>query len=186
MNSVRWKNLSLKYQRFTPSGGKNVGIRKSEFVTKTQFLSGNFSYWTRHKKLLILFYLPLQHLNTTLQYFNTSALQHFNTSTQHFNTSTLQYFNTSALQHFNTSTQHFNTSILQHFNNAKLKNFRTLNLLLTPSINAKTFKNCYINFKERKNGRINICLVTIQIQDYTWIFKSMSALHKLVLGLGSD
>ena len=27
------------YQRFTPSGGKNIGIRKSEFVTKTQFLS---------------------------------------------------------------------------------------------------------------------------------------------------
>ena len=24
--------------RFTPSGGKNIGIRKSEFVTKTQFL----------------------------------------------------------------------------------------------------------------------------------------------------
>ena len=39
MNSVRWKNLSLKYQRFTPSGGKNIGIRKSECVTKTQFLS---------------------------------------------------------------------------------------------------------------------------------------------------
>ena len=33
------KNLSLKYQRFTASGGKNIGIRKSEFVTKTQFLS---------------------------------------------------------------------------------------------------------------------------------------------------
>ena len=38
MNSVRWKNLSLKYQRITPSGGKNIGIRKSELVTKTQFL----------------------------------------------------------------------------------------------------------------------------------------------------
>ena len=34
MNSVRWKNLSLIYQRFTPSGRKNIGIRKSEFVTK--------------------------------------------------------------------------------------------------------------------------------------------------------
>ena len=46
MNYVRWKNLSLKYQRFTPSvtpsGGKNIGIRKSDFVTKTQFLYGNF------------------------------------------------------------------------------------------------------------------------------------------------
>ena len=35
MNSVRCKNLSLKYQRFTPSGGKIIGIKKSEFVTKT-------------------------------------------------------------------------------------------------------------------------------------------------------
>ena len=25
--------------RFTPSGGKNIGIRKSEFDKKTQFLS---------------------------------------------------------------------------------------------------------------------------------------------------
>ena len=39
MNSVKWKNPSLKYQRFTPSGGKNIGIGKSEFVTKTQFLN---------------------------------------------------------------------------------------------------------------------------------------------------
>ena len=29
----------MKYQRFTPAGGKNMGIRKSEFVTKSQFLS---------------------------------------------------------------------------------------------------------------------------------------------------
>jgi len=36
MNSVRLqdcKNLGLKNQRFTPSGGKNIGIRKSKFVT---------------------------------------------------------------------------------------------------------------------------------------------------------
>ena len=57
MNSVRSNNLSLKYQRFIPSGCKdianrkfefvaknikglkNIGFRKSEFVTKTQFLS---------------------------------------------------------------------------------------------------------------------------------------------------
>ena len=38
MNSVRRKNLSLEYQRFTPSGGKNKGFRKSEFVTKAQLL----------------------------------------------------------------------------------------------------------------------------------------------------
>ena len=34
--SVRWNNLSLKYQRFTPpSGWKDVGIRKFKFVAKT-------------------------------------------------------------------------------------------------------------------------------------------------------
>ena len=38
MNSVGEKNLSLKNQSFTLSGVKNIGIRKSEFVTKTQFL----------------------------------------------------------------------------------------------------------------------------------------------------
>jgi len=32
----------LKYQRFTPLGVKNRGIRKSGFVTKTQFLSLKF------------------------------------------------------------------------------------------------------------------------------------------------
>ena len=31
-------NLSLKYKRFTPSGGKDKRIRKFVFVTKTQFL----------------------------------------------------------------------------------------------------------------------------------------------------
>ena len=30
--------ISLKYQRFTQSGGKVLGIGKSEFVAKTQFL----------------------------------------------------------------------------------------------------------------------------------------------------
>ena len=31
----------MKYLRFTPSGGNNIGIRKSEFVAKTQFLFKN-------------------------------------------------------------------------------------------------------------------------------------------------
>ena len=35
MNSVRSNNLRLKYQRFTPSGWKDIGIRKFEFVAKT-------------------------------------------------------------------------------------------------------------------------------------------------------
>ena len=36
MNSVRSNNLSLKYQRFTPSGGTDIRIRIFESVTKTQ------------------------------------------------------------------------------------------------------------------------------------------------------
>ena len=38
MNTVRSNNLSLKNQRSTPSGFKDIGIRKFEFVAKTQFL----------------------------------------------------------------------------------------------------------------------------------------------------
>jgi len=38
MNSDRSNNLSLKYQRFTPSDREGIGIRKFEFVAKTQFL----------------------------------------------------------------------------------------------------------------------------------------------------
>ena len=35
---VRSKNISLKYQRFTTLGSKDIGIWKSEFVAKSQFL----------------------------------------------------------------------------------------------------------------------------------------------------
>ena len=38
MNSVRSNSLSLKYQGFSPSGCQDIGIRKFEFVAKTQFL----------------------------------------------------------------------------------------------------------------------------------------------------
>ena len=38
MNYVGPNNLSLKYQRFTPSDCQDKEIRKFEFVTKTQFL----------------------------------------------------------------------------------------------------------------------------------------------------
>ena len=34
MNCIRSKNLSLKYQRFTLLGCKNIGTRKFEFVAK--------------------------------------------------------------------------------------------------------------------------------------------------------
>ena len=38
MNPVSSNNLILKYQIFTPSGCKDIGIRKFEFRAKTQFL----------------------------------------------------------------------------------------------------------------------------------------------------
>ena len=38
MNSVRLNNLSVKYQRFTPSGCEEIVIRKFEFAAKTPFL----------------------------------------------------------------------------------------------------------------------------------------------------
>ena len=40
MNSVRSNNLSLKYQMFIPSVCNDIGIRKFEFVIRTQFLYG--------------------------------------------------------------------------------------------------------------------------------------------------
>ena len=38
MNSVMPNNLSLKYQRFTSSDCKDIGINQFEFLTKTQLL----------------------------------------------------------------------------------------------------------------------------------------------------
>ena len=38
MNYVKSNNLSSKYQRVTPCGRRDKGIRKFEFVAKTQFL----------------------------------------------------------------------------------------------------------------------------------------------------
>ena len=42
MNSVRSNSLSLKYQEFPPSGCQDIGIRKFDFVAKTQFLLQKF------------------------------------------------------------------------------------------------------------------------------------------------
>ena len=39
INCVKSNNLSLKYWIFAPSGFKEIGITKFEFVAKTQFLS---------------------------------------------------------------------------------------------------------------------------------------------------
>ena len=38
MNYVRSNSLSLKYQGFPPSDSQDIGIRKFEFVAKSQFL----------------------------------------------------------------------------------------------------------------------------------------------------
>ena len=38
INSVKSKSLNLKCRRFTSSGCKDIGIRKSKLVVKTQFL----------------------------------------------------------------------------------------------------------------------------------------------------
>ena len=43
MNFVELNYLSLKKHKFTPSGYKGIGIEKLKFVTKTLFLSTNFS-----------------------------------------------------------------------------------------------------------------------------------------------
>ena len=38
MNYVKSNSISLKYQGFPPSDSQDIGIRKFEFVVKTQFL----------------------------------------------------------------------------------------------------------------------------------------------------
>ena len=38
MNSIRSNNLSLKYEKFTSPGCKDIGTQRYEFVAKTQFL----------------------------------------------------------------------------------------------------------------------------------------------------
>ena len=44
INSGSPNSLSLKYQRFTPSGCKDIGVRKCKFVAETQFLSLYFVF----------------------------------------------------------------------------------------------------------------------------------------------
>ena len=42
MNSLRSNNLSLKYQRFTTSGCKDIGIKQFQFLVKAEFLDREF------------------------------------------------------------------------------------------------------------------------------------------------
>ena len=60
MNFVRSSNLSLKYQRFTSPGSKDIGIQRYDVVTKTQFLlfeelgrtKGMFLAWFEIKRVV--------------------------------------------------------------------------------------------------------------------------------------
>ena len=58
MNYVRLKNLTLKYQRSTILGWNDIGIRKSEFVAKIQFLCV-FDITFKQKDLLLQYSLKI-------------------------------------------------------------------------------------------------------------------------------
>ena len=47
MNYVRSSNPNLIYHRFTPSGCRDIGFGKLEFVAKTQFLCNNICFQKR-------------------------------------------------------------------------------------------------------------------------------------------
>ena len=55
INSIGSNNQSLKNQKLTPLGCKDIGIRKFEFVAKTPFLSKMLN----HESLLILIVIKL-------------------------------------------------------------------------------------------------------------------------------
>ena len=68
MNSVRSNNLSLKYQSFTTLGCKDVGVRKFEFVVKTQFLYVvNILFVTNTKNRFYIF-IKMAELGMLTQY----------------------------------------------------------------------------------------------------------------------
>ena len=60
MKSVSQNNLSLKYQRFTPSDCKDTWIRQFEFVTKTHFLCATLSQYTVLYEKKELIWLPIR------------------------------------------------------------------------------------------------------------------------------
>ena len=51
MSALSSNKLSLKYQNFTSSGCENTGIRKFEFVAKTQFLWTNTPFKLKHETI---------------------------------------------------------------------------------------------------------------------------------------
>ena len=56
--TIIWSNRthSLKYQRYTALESKDIGIRKSEFVIKTQFLYENLLFKFLRKKCAYAWY----------------------------------------------------------------------------------------------------------------------------------
>ena len=71
MNSVRSNSNSMKNQRFTPLGCKNIGVRKCNFVAKTQFLC--------HLNMNLLNMVFLKScLKIVLIVFKTAEILHFN------------------------------------------------------------------------------------------------------------
>ena len=68
MNPDRSYNLSLKYQRFTPSGCKGIGIRKFRFVAITQFLCEKVQKRLCEKKESIK--LLLKRIRVQVRWFN--------------------------------------------------------------------------------------------------------------------
>ena len=59
--------LNFKYSRFTPLAWKGIGIKKSEFVTKTQFILSKFyisSKTIEHLVIRIIFNQSTLELNT--------------------------------------------------------------------------------------------------------------------------
>ena len=60
MISVRLNNQSLKYQRFVLSGCKDKGIRKFQFVGKTQILCLNFALIVGFPFLMFVLTLTIQ------------------------------------------------------------------------------------------------------------------------------
>ena len=84
MNYFRSNNNSLKYQRLTPSGCKDIAIWKSEFVAKTQFLC--FRYFTSEifiKKSIYIYIYPSPGLPCVLTETN-SEFNHVYTSCEQF------------------------------------------------------------------------------------------------------
>ena len=60
MNSFKLNNQSLKYQRFVLSGCKDKGIRKFQFVGKTQILCLNFALIVGFPFLMFVLTLTIQ------------------------------------------------------------------------------------------------------------------------------